>query len=219
MEIKIPIQTGNRFQQSGYLLFQWLYIYHVHEQSELIHYKAKASETKIVDDAELEAAKKVMGEKKFQQEFECDWIANIEGSVYGDIIAKMEDKKQLTRVPFDPALPVSTAWDLGVSDHSAIIFFQQFGNSINIIDYYEEKGEGLPHYIQVIQSKDYIYKDHYAPHDIEVTDFSNGKTRREVAYQLGVNFKVVPKISFEDGIHATTYIRQEYYTDDSYYAF
>ena len=33
---------------------------------------------------------------------------------------------------------------------------------------------------------------------------SNGKTRREVAYQLGVRFKVVPKIPLEDGIHATT---------------
>jgi len=100
-------------------------------------------------------------------------------------------------------LPVSTAWDLGVSDHTAIIFFQQLGSAINIIDYYEERGQGLPHYIEVVNSKDYIYKDHYAPHDIEVMEFSNGKTRREVAYQLGVRFKVVPKLPLEDGIHAT----------------
>ena len=58
--------------------------------------------------------------------------------------------------------------------------------------------------MQIIKDKDYIYKDHFAPHDIEVTEFSNGKTRREVAYQLGVRFKVVPKIPLEDGIHATT---------------
>jgi hypothetical protein len=58
--------------------------------------------------------------------------------------------------------------------------------------------------VQIIKDKDYVYKDHFAPHDIEVTDFSNGKTRREVAYQLGVRFKVVPKIPLEDGIHATT---------------
>jgi hypothetical protein len=116
----------------------------------------------------------------------------------------MEDQKQLTRVPYDPSLPVNTSWDLGVSDHSSIIFFQQLGRSINIIDYHEERGQGLPHYIQMIKEKDYVYKDHFAPHDIEVTDFSNGKTRREVAYQLGIRFKVVPKIPLEDGIHATT---------------
>ena len=53
-----------------------------------------------------------MGEKKYQQEFECDWIANIEGAIYNDTLVKMEDQKQLTRVPYDPSLPVSTAWDL-----------------------------------------------------------------------------------------------------------
>ena len=29
-----------------------------------------------------------MGEKKYLQEFECDWIANIEGAIYGEEIAK-----------------------------------------------------------------------------------------------------------------------------------
>ena len=118
-----------------------------------------------------------MGENKFKQEFECDWIANIEGSIYGKTLAKIENQRQITRVPYDPSLPVNTAWDLGVSDHSAIIFFQQLGRSINIIDYHEERGQGMPHFIELVKNKEYIYKDHFAPHDIEVTDFSNGKTR------------------------------------------
>ncbi len=100
-----------------------------------------------------------------------------------------------------------------ISDHTAIIFFQQLGRAVNIIDYYEERGQGLPHYVQVIKDKDYIYQDHFAPHDIEVTDFSNGKTRREVAYQLGVRFKVVPKIPLEDGIHATSMTLPRCYID------
>ena len=118
----------------------------------------------------------------------------------------MEDNKQLTRVPYDPSLPVSTAWDLGVADHSSIIFYQELGRAINIIDYHEERGQGLPHYIQILKQKDYVYKEHFAPHDIEVTEFGNGKTRREVAYQLGIRFKVVPKLPLEDGIHATSMI-------------
>jgi phage terminase large subunit len=179
---------------------------HAQGAEDWFNYKAKASETKIVDEEELTKAKEVMGDKKYMQEFECDWIANIEGAIYADALAKMEDKKQIARVPYDPSLPVSTSWDLGVSDHSSIIFYQQLGRAINIIDYHEERGQGLPHYIQMIKDKDYVYKDHYAPHDIEVTDFSNGKTRREVAYQLGIRFKVVPKIPLEDGIHATSMV-------------
>jgi len=192
------IGTPQGMNNNFYELYQ-----HAQGAEDWFHYKAKASQTKIVDPDELQKAEEIMGSNKFKQEFECDWIANIEGAVFGEIVAEMENKRQLGRVPYDPALPVSTAWDLGVSDHTAIIFFQQLGNAINIIDYYEERGQGLPHYVDVVNNKDYIYQDHFAPHDIEVMEFSNGKTRREVAYQLGVRFKVVPKIPLEDGIHAT----------------
>ena len=195
----IFIGTPQGMNNNFYELFQ-----HAKGADDWFYFKAKASETKVVDQDELTKAKEVMGENKFKQEFECDWIANIEGSIYGKTLAKMENQRQITRVPYDPSLPVNTAWDLGVSDHSAIIFFQQLGRSINIIDYHEERGQGMPHFIELVKNKEYIYKDHFAPHDIEVTDFSNGKTRREVAYQLGVRFKVVPRLPLEDGIHATT---------------
>ena len=195
----IFIGTPQGMNNNFYELFQ-----HAKGADDWFYFKAKASETKVVDQDELNKAKEVMGENKFKQEFECDWIANIEGSIYGKTLAKMENQRQITRVPYDPSLPVNTAWDLGVSDHSAIIFFQQLGRSINIIDYHEERGQGMPHFIELVKNKEYIYKDHFAPHDIEVTDFSNGKTRREVAYQLGIRFKVVPKLPLEDGIHATT---------------
>jgi phage terminase large subunit len=177
------------------------------------YFKGKASSTGIVDAEELEKAKEIMGDNKFKQEFECDWVANIEGSVYGSVLETMDNKRQITRVPYDPALPVSTAWDIGVSDHTAIIFYQQLGSAINIVDYYEERKQGLPHFIEVVKGKEYIYKEHFAPHDIEVMEFSNGKTRREVAYQLGIRFKVVPKIPLEDGIHATAMTLPRCYID------
>jgi phage terminase large subunit len=184
--------------------FYEMYQHAQQNTNDWFYFKAKASKTKIVDPEELQKAEEIMGENKFKQEFECEWTANIEGAIYGKQIAEMENKRQISRVPYDPSLPVFTAWDLGVSDHTAIIFFQQLGRSVNIIDYIEERGQGLPFFVQLVKEKDYIYQDHYAPHDIEVTDFSNGKTRREVAYQLGIRFKVVPKIPVEDGIHATT---------------
>jgi hypothetical protein len=54
----------------------------------------------------------------------------------------------------------------------------------------------------VLESKDYAYGDHYAPHDIEVRELGTGKSRREIAYDLGISFRVVPKLPLEDGIHA-----------------
>jgi len=202
--IGTPAGMNNNF----YDLYQ-----HANGAEDWFNYKAKASDTKIVDPEELEKAKEVMGEKKYLQEFECDWIANIEGAIYGEEINKIEDKNQIARVPYDPTLPVSTAWDLGVADHSSIIFFQQKGTSVQIIDYHEERGHGLPHYIQMLEEKPYIYKDHFAPHDIDVQEFGNGKTRREIAYQLGIRFKVVPKLPVEEGIHAVTMLLNRCWID------
>ena len=73
---------------------------------------------------------------------------------------------------------------------------------IRIIDYYENNGESLSHYISKLQSKGYIYADHFAPHDIEVREFSSGKSRLEIAKSLGINFRITPKMSVDDGINA-----------------
>ena len=191
--ISTPAGMSNIF----YDLYQ-----HAQSDPTWLAYTAKASETGIIDQEELDAAKAQMGDSKYKQEFECDWIANIEGAVYGEIIKSLEEKKQITRIAYDPALMVHTAWDLGVDDSTAIVFYQLLGNQILIIDYYENNREGLPHYVQVVKDKDYVYGEHFAPHDIEVTEFSTGKTRREVAYQLGIRFKILPKINLEDGIHS-----------------
>jgi len=174
-------------------------------------YKAKASETKIVDPDELKAALSVMGVAKYNQEFECSFIGNIKGSIYGDIIGRLEDKKQIASVPYNHAYPVHTAWDIGYSDSTSIIFFQQVGHAINIIDYYENNNQAFPHYAQTLKEKDYVYENHYAPHDIEVTEFSSGRSRREVAYQMGIRFKVAPKTALEDGIHAVKMILDRCY--------
>ena len=176
-------------------------------------YKAKASETGIVDKEELDAALAVMGSQKYEQEFECSFIGNIQGSIYGDVIASLDDKKQITRVPIDPAYPVNTAWDLGYNDQTAIIFFQQIGHNIHIVDYYENKNEAFPHYAQVLKEKDYIIEHNYGPHDLEQTEFGSGKTRRELAYQMGLRFRVVPRMAIEDGIHAVKMVLPRCFID------
>jgi len=176
-------------------------------------YKAKASETGIVDKEELDAALAVMGSQQYEQEFECSFIGNIQGSIYGDLIASLDDKKQITRVPVDPAYPVNTAWDLGFNDQTAIIFFQQIGHNIHIVDYYENKNEAFPHYAQILKEKNYVYEHNYGPHDLDQTEFGTGKTRRETAYQMGLRFKVVPRMPIEDGIHAVKMVLPRTYID------
>lgn len=58
-----------------------------------------------------------------------------------------------------------------------------------MIDFYENRGEGLPHYAKMLAEKDYLYGTHNAPHDIEVRELGTGKSRREIAWDLGINFR------------------------------
>jgi len=165
-------------------------------------YTAKASETKIVEKEELDMALTLMGEAKYKQEFECSFVGNTPGSIYAKEITDLEDKKRITLVPFDPSYLVHTAWDIGYKDDTAILFFQDIGHCIHIIDCYSNRNEPFPHYSEIIKEKPYVYGKHLGPHDIEVTEFSNGRSRREVAHQHGIRFNVVPKTLLEDGLHA-----------------
>ena len=184
------------------------YDYYLKSQSDdkWFSYKAKASDTNIIEKEELDAALAVMGDAKYEQEFECSFVGNIQGSIYGDLIDDLDDAKRIGSVPYDPAHLVHTAWDLGYTDACSIIFFQQISHNIHIIDYYENEKEALPHYAEVLKEKEYIYGNHYAPHDVEQTDFSSGYTRREVANNYGIRFRVSPRIPLEDGIHAVKMI-------------
>lgn len=162
----------------------------------------KASETGLLDDEELDAARAMMSADQYAQEFECSWNANVPGAIYGKELEDAQGDGRIGNVPYDPTAKVDTFWDLGVGDSTAIWFTQSVGRAIHVIDFYENRNEGLPHYCQVLQRKRYLYGNHNAPHDIEVRELGSGKSRREVAWDLGLNFKVVPKLPIEDGIHA-----------------
>lgn len=162
----------------------------------------KASETGVIPDAELDDARKIMDEDEFAQEYECSWTASIKGAYYGKQMAEAQTEDRIGKVPYDPRLPVHTAWDLGVGDSTAIWFYQVLGQEIRIIDFHEDSGEGLPYYAKILDQKDYKYGEHWAPHDIQVRELGSGKSRIETAKMLGIEFRIVPNLSIDDGINA-----------------
>ena len=176
----------------------------VSEGSEDWYYKVvKASESGLVKQEELDAARSMMTPEQYEQEFECSFTASIIGAYYGKLLEKADDDNRVTTVPYDPAYPVHTAWDLGINDSTAIWFAQIFrSGTVHIIDYYENSGVGLDHYAEVLRQKDYHWGDHLAPHDIEVRELGSGKSRIETAFTLGIRFRVIPKMKVIDGINA-----------------
>jgi len=176
----------------------------------------KASETGLVPKEELESARKLMTEDQYQQEFECSWTANISGSIYGKIIAKMEDDKKISHYPYDPGYPVDVYFDLGISDQTVILFVQQIGRALFIINCYADSNKSLDFYADYIKKTEYNIRNYVFPHDIEQRELSTGHTRKEYAYSMGMRpIKVCPKLSIEDGIHAGQILLAKTYIDRS----
>ena len=138
---------------------------------------------------------------RFLQEYMCSFEGAIQGSYYGKIIHELESQNRINDIIIED-ISVNTYWDLGVGDSTAIWFAQLVNNEIRVIDYLESSGEGLDYYIRELQKKKYVYGEHWAPHDIEVREFSSGKSRKDTAKSLGIDFRVAPRLSIEDGIQA-----------------
>lgn len=160
----------------------------------------KASQTGLIPSDELDRLKRSMPANEYEQEFECSFDAAITGAYYAPGIQKLEDEGKITAVPYDPALLVHTAWDLGISDSMVVWFWQQYGREIRIIDHYEAAGYGLDHYASVLRGKGYAYGQHFAPHDIEARELGTGRSRLEIANGLGIRFDVLPNLPVKDGI-------------------
>lgn len=138
-----------------------------------------------------------------QQEYYCSFNGTFSGSFYGNIITTLRQRDQICKVPYDPSLLTHTFWDLGRHDPTAIWFIQTLrGFEYRVIDYYEEEGYGLDYHIRQVKLKPYVYGEHYAPHDIEIKEYTTGTERKVAAQRLGINFRVVPKRDVYEGIGA-----------------
>jgi phage terminase large subunit len=162
----------------------------------------RASQTGIVPQEELADAKRSMTPEQYAQEFEGSFSAGILGAYYSREMDAAETEHRITTSVYDRGLEVHTAWDLGMSDHTAIWFYQQAGFECRLVDYYANNGFGLDHYAQVLQDRGYRYGRHHLPHDVQVKELGTGRSRLETLQGLGLNVIVVPQLSLEDGINA-----------------
>lgn len=156
------------------------------------------------------------GEALFQQEYYCSFDGMVIGSYYGTIIDQLDRDEHICNVPYDPSLPVWTSWDLGVGDATGIWFFQYRTDmrEIRVIDYYEASGEGLAYYAKELNRRPYHYAGHIMPHDIRVRELGTGRSRYEMAQELGIKpITIARSLPVDDGINAVRSILPKCYFD------
>jgi hypothetical protein len=162
----------------------------------------RASQTGIIAASELEDAKRQMSEDEYQQEFECSFEASVRGAIFARELAYLRADGRIKDLPWEPSIPVSTAWDLGMGDSTAIWCMQLHNSEVRVIDYYESSGEALGHYVNWLRGKPYTWDKHILPHDAQVRELGTGRSRVEILGSLGVRATVCKQFSLDDGLEA-----------------
>jgi len=104
-----------------------------------------------------------------REAYEHIWGGNLDtrrsGAVYANQLEKARQEGRVSNVPYDPAYEVFTAWDLGFADCTSIWWLQFVGRELRWLEYYENSGEQIDHYVRIVKEKQYNYSMHYLPHD------------------------------------------------------
>jgi len=204
-----PILTAN----GGWALFistprgknhLWSLYQLAKESPDWFNYKLTIDDTNHIALSEIEKERKdgIMSEDMIQQEYYTSFEMGVEGAYYSRYIDRCKREGKISEVSWESGFKVHTAWDIGVRDQTSIIFFQTIGQTVRIIDCYENSKQGLEHYAEVLANKPYLYGTHIAPHDIKVKEWGSGITRIEKARQLGINFTLSGDYYITDGIEA-----------------
>jgi phage terminase large subunit len=173
--------------------------------------KLTALQTDVFTEEELEQERRELiremgaedGDAKFRQEYLCDWSAALIGAYWAREIDRAETEQRITNLPYDPAFPVWTSWDLGYGDSTAIWFVQLHGAQVRVIDYYEANGMGIDHYAKILREKPYVYEKHILPHDAEHGELGTGKRRIDIMASFGIRPQIIlPAADVDDGIQA-----------------
>lgn len=145
---------------------------------------------------------RVRNYQKYLHVWEGGYNVIVDGAIFAAELAKAQEENRITYVEPIAGIPVQTFWDLGQSDKTAIWFVQVVGMEFRIIDYYENNGHKMQHYIDVLARRGYLYDEHCLPHDAEHEQLaaqSSIKVQLQTALRnnplLGRLVKIVPRIA------------------------
>lgn len=175
------------------------------ERDNWFSYFMTAEDTQHMSKEALVEAKEDMPIDLFNREYMCSFSTADSGAFYAKYLSRAYKENRVTTVPHDPAHLVHTVQDLGWSDTNVLLFFQVVGQKICIINSYRNNKEDTSHYIKMMhvykKENNYLYGKHFVPFDAAHHNQGSGLTRVDIAAQLGVEFEVLNKLRFLEGVN------------------
>lgn len=196
----------------------------------------KASESGILPQDELDRLREIMTPDQYEQEMECSFDAALQGTYYADLLNQALEQGRLHHERlYEPGQKVHVAADVGLRDSTAWWFWQPRPEGPAVIDYYENSGMHVDHYLEMLAEKGYDYHRIWVPFDAKAKTLA---TRRSTVEQLAnpretlrsanrltpelnlaypdgcrLPIRVVPKLAKQHGIDAGRHMIQRAHFD------
>ncbi len=167
----------------------------------------------VLDD-ERKKAKRVMLAEDYAHIWEGKARSVAAGAIYRYEIEHLLHDGRVCPVPYDPALPVHTVWDLGWNDAMAIALVQRGPQDVRVIDYIEDSHRTLDWYVAQLERRPYRWGFDFLPHDGRTRNFQTGKSTADLLRELGRRPVVQAATSVEEGIKALRMLFPRLYLDE-----
>ena len=172
--------------------------------------KLTVDDTWVVSKEYIEQERKNwMSEEMIQQEYYCSFDVGAIGSYYAREVEQARQDWRITKLPFNPDIPVDLYFDLWVNDSFTISFKQNDWQFFNFLNYYEDNWKTLEHYFYIIddwfQRKNakmwYIYLPHDSSQKAHSFLVSGTTIIDKFKTKYGEKVQYIPnKVSINDGI-------------------
>jgi phage terminase large subunit len=139
---------------------------------------------------------KAMRPDSYRHIWEGDFVSVVEGSYFAAPLNEAKEAGRISRVAFDPLLPIRLYCDLGGagarSDAFAIWPAQFVGKEIRVRDYYEAQGQPLAAHLAWLRTKGYTPEraQFWLPHDGATSDriyaISYESALRDAGYEVAI---------------------------------
>ena len=135
---------------------------------------------------------------KFRQYvMNCHDEVDLDACYYADTLNQLRKSGQIGMIHHDSSVRVLLSFDLGF-DCTSIWFFQVLGQKVNIIDYYENTGKPIKHYIDVLDRRKrdfgYNYGRLFMPHDANKREMVAGTTLSKSMKDMGYEVIALPRV-------------------------
>lgn len=157
-----------------------------------------------------------MPQELIDQEYLCSFTASLVGSYYGKLLEALE---MMGRIGFDfehERDGIISAWDLGISDSTAIWLYRLSATGVDFVGHYEANGWPVSHYLDWLDEQSRLHGFKYAlhvfPHDAKARSLvTGGSVMEHAAPRLGADkMMCLPPMSLADGIEAARWLLMQH---------